>query len=73
MKYINFKIDDSTIKENEVVKGIFLKGQKNTDYNWEMIGGFKTIEEAVEYAKSIVENVNTQRLYGLNGYSIKLS
>lgn len=33
MKYINFKIDDSTIKENEVVKGIFLKGQKNTDYN----------------------------------------
>lgn len=73
MKYINFKIDDSTIKENEVVKGIFLKGQKNTDYNWELIGGFKTIEEAVEYVKSIVENVNTQRLYGLNGYSIKLS
>ena len=73
MKYINFKIDDSIIKENKVVKGIFLNGQKNTDYNWEMIGGFKTIEEAVEYVKSIIENVNTQRLYGLNGYSIKLS
>lgn len=28
MKYINFKIDDSIIKENKVVKGIFLKGQK---------------------------------------------
>lgn len=73
MKYINFKIDSNTIKENKVVKGIFLRGQKNTDYNWEMIGEFKTIEEAVEYAKSIVENVNTQRLYGLDGYGIKLS
>ena len=28
MKYINFKIDDSIIKENKVLKGIFLKGQK---------------------------------------------
>ena len=73
MKYINFKIDDSIIKENKVVKGNYQKGQINTDYNWEMIGGFKTIEEAVEYVKSIIENVNTQRLYGLNGYSIKLS
>lgn len=73
MKYINFKIDNSTIKEHKVVKGIFLKGQKNTDYNWELIGGFETIEEAVEYVKSIVENVNTQRLYGLSGYGIKLS
>lgn len=73
MKYINFKIDSNTIKENKVVKGIFLRGQKNIDYNWEMIGEFKTIEEAVEYAKSIVENVNTQRLYGLDGYGIKLS
>ena len=73
MKYINFKIDSNTIKENKVVKGISLRGQKNIDYNWEMIGEFKTIEEAVEYAKSIIENVNTQHLYGLNGYSIKLS
>ena len=28
MKYINFKIDSDTIKENKVVKGIFLRGQK---------------------------------------------
>ena len=73
MKYINFKIDSNTIKENKVVKGIFLRGQKNIDYNWELIGEFKTIEDAVEYVKSIVENVNTQRLYGLGGYGIKLS
>lgn len=73
MKYINFKIDSNTIKENKVVKGIFLRGQKNIDYNWEMIGEFKTIEEAVEHAKSIIENVNTQCLYGLDGYGIKLS
>lgn len=28
MKYINFKIDSNTIKENKVVKGIFLRGKK---------------------------------------------
>ena len=28
MKYINFKIDNSIIKEHKVVKGIFLRGQK---------------------------------------------
>lgn len=73
MKYINFKIDNSTIKENKVVEGIFLRGQKNTNYNWEMIGEFKTIEEAIEYVKSIIENVNIQRLYGFGGYGIKLN
>lgn len=71
MKYINFKLDRQTIKNHKVVNGIFLRGQKNTDCNWEMIGEFKTVEDAIKYVKSIVGSKETYRIYGFDGYGIK--
>lgn len=71
MKYINFRIDDETIKGHKVVKGWFIRGQRPTDYNWPLIHEAESLEAAKAYIKSIRES-STQRVYGPDGYGIKI-
>lgn len=71
MKYINFRIDTQTIKDHKVVNGWFIRGQRSTDYNWSLIHEAESMEAAKEYIKSIKDN-ERQRVYGPDGYGIKL-
>ena len=38
MKYIAYKLDNETIRNMKVVKGVFLRGQRCDTYNWNYIG-----------------------------------
>jgi hypothetical protein len=71
-KYVAFRIDTSSIKNHKVVKGYFVRGQRNTDYNWDMLGEFDSMDSAKHYIKSICTDPITQRIYGPDGYGIRL-
>ena len=53
MTYLAFRIDTTTIDENKVVSGFFVRGQRNTDYNWPLIGEFENKDSAKEYIRTI--------------------
>lgn len=53
MKYLAFRIDTTAIKSHEVVHGYFVRGQRNTDYNWSLLAEFDNMDSAKEYIKSI--------------------
>ena len=72
MEYLAFRIDTSTIKDHEVVKGYFVRGQRNTDYNWPMLAEFSSMDAAKEYIKSIRTDPIRKAVYGHDGYSIQL-
>ena len=72
MKYIAFRIDTSAIKNYKTVKGYFVRGQKNTDYNWDMLGEFDCMDGAKRYIKSVLTNPKRQRIYGPDGYGLQI-
>lgn len=72
MKYLAFRVDTSAIKNHKVVKGYFVRGQKDTDYNWNLLGEFDSMDSAKHYIKSFRTDPITQRIYGPDGYEIRL-
>lgn len=72
MKYLAFRIDTSAIKDHKVVKGCFVRGQRNTDYNWPMLAEFNSMDAAKGYIKSIRTDPIRQAVYGPDGYGIQL-
>ncbi len=72
MKYLAFRIDTSTIKDHKVVKGYFVRGQRNADYNWPMLAEFDSMDAAKEYIKSIRIDPIRQAVYGPAGDGIQL-
>lgn len=72
MKYLAFRIDTSTIKGHKVVDGYFVRGQRDTDYNWPMLAEFDSMDAAKEYIKSVRTDPARQAVYGNDSYSIQL-
>ena len=72
MKYLAFRIDTTAIKSHEVVHGYFVRGQRNTDYNWSLLAEFDNMDSAKEYIKSIRTDPVQQRVYGPDGYGIRI-
>ena len=72
MKYLAFRIDTTAIKSHEVVHGYFVRGQRNTDYNWSLLAEFDNMDSAKEYIKSIRTDPFQQLVYGPDGYGIRI-
>lgn len=72
MKYLAFRIDTTAIKSHEVVHGYFVRGQRNTDYNWSLLAEFDNMDSAKEYIKSIRTDPVRQLVYGPDGYGIRI-
>ena len=72
MKYLAFRIDTTAIKSHEVVHGYFVRGQRNTDYNWSPLAEFDNMDSAKEYIKSIRTDPVQQLVYGPDGYGIRI-
>ena len=72
MKYLAFRIDTSTIKDGKVVNGFFVRGQRNTDYNWPLLGEFKNEDSAKEYIITIRTDPVNQIVYNNGGYGISI-
>ena len=72
MKYLAFRIDTTAIKSHEVVHGYFVRGQRNTDYNWSLLAEFENMDSAKEYIKSIRTDPVQQLVYGPDGYGIRI-
>lgn len=72
MKYLAFRIDTSTIKDHKVVGGFFVRGQRDTDYNWSMLAEFDSMDATKEYIKSIRTDPIQQPVYGPTGYGIQI-
>ena len=72
MKYLAFRIDTTAIKSHEVVHGYFVRGQRNTDYNWSLLAEFDNMDSAKEYIKSIRTYPVQQLVYGPDGYGIRI-
>ena len=72
MKYLAFRIDTTAIKSHEVVRGYFVRGQRNTDYNWSLLAEFDNMDSAKEYIKSIRTDPVQQLVYGPDGYGIRI-
>ena len=72
MKYLAFRIDTTAIKSHEVVHGYFVRGQRNSDYNWSLLAEFDNMDSAKEYIKSIRTDPVQQLVYGPDGYGIRI-
>ena len=72
MKYLAFRMDTTAIKSHEVVHGYFVRGQRNTDYNWSLLAEFDNMDSAKEYIKSIRTDPVQQLVYGPDGYGIRI-
>lgn len=72
MKYLAFRIDTSTIKDHKVVNGYFVRGQRDTDFNWPMLAELDSMDAAKEYIKSIRTDPIQQPVYGPDGYGIQI-
>ena len=72
MKYLAVRIDTTAIKSHEVVHGYFVRGQRNTDYNWSLLAEFDNMDSAKEYIKSIRTDPVQQLVYGPDGYGIRI-
>ena len=72
MKYLAFRIDTTAIKSHELVHGYFVRGQRNTDYNWSLLAEFDNMDSAKEYIKSIRTDPVQQLVYGPDGYGIRI-
>ena len=70
MKYINFRIDTQSIKNHQVVNGWFVRGQRDTDYNWPLLHEASSFEDAKAFIRGIMDNGQT--VYGPDGYAIKM-
>lgn len=72
MNYVAFRIDASSIRGRKVIFGFFVRGQRDTDYNWSVLHEAKDMEEAKAYIKSIRTDPDRQPVYGPDGYGIKI-
>ena len=72
MKYLAFRIDTRSIKDHKVVDGYFVRGQRDTDYNWPLLAEFDSMDAAKEYVRSICTDPIRQPVYGHDGYGIQL-
>lgn len=72
MTYLAFRIDTSSIKDGKVVKGFFVRGQRNTDYNWPLLGEFDNEDSAKEYIRTIRTDPVNQIVYDNGGYGIRI-
>lgn len=52
--------------------GYFVRGQRNTDYNWSLLAEFDNMDSAKEYIKSIRTDPVQQLVYGPDGYGIRI-
>ena len=73
MEYVAFRIDTQTIRSGKVVNGFFVRGQRNTDYNWSLLAELDSMKTAEEYIKSVRTNPIRQPVYGPDGYGINLT
>lgn len=55
-----------------VSHGYFVRGQRNTDYNWSLLAEFDNMDSAKEYIKSIRTDPVQQLVYGPDGYGIRI-
>lgn len=72
MKYLAFRIDTTAVRDHKIVDGYFVRGQRNTDYNWPVLAEVESIDAAKEYIKSIRTDPIRQPVYGPSGYGIRL-
>ena len=72
MKDLACRIETSTIQDHKVVDGYFVRGQRNTDYNWPLLAEFDSLDAAKEHIKSIRTDPIRQPVYGPGGYGINL-
>ena len=56
----------------KMVHGYFVRGQRNTDYNWSLLAEFDNMDSAKEYIKSIRTDPVQQLVYGPDGYGIRI-
>lgn len=70
MKYVSFRIDTQSIKNHEVVNGWFVRGQRDTDYNWPMLHEAASFDDAKKFIDGIRDD--NQPVYGPDGYAIKM-
>lgn len=70
MRYINFRIDAQAIKNHEVVNGWFVRGQRDTDYNWPLLHEAAGFDDAKAFIIGIRDSGQT--VYGPDGYAIKM-
>lgn len=70
MAYVSFRIDTQTIKNHEVANGWFVRGQRDTDYNWPLIREAASFDDAKAFICGIRDN--SQTVYGPDGYAIEM-
>ena len=72
MKYVAFRIDTRSILDGKVIDGFFVRGQRDTDYNWPLISSFPDMEAAKTFIRSFRSDPEQQPVYGPDGYGIKI-
>lgn len=72
MTYLAFRIDISAIKGGKMISGFFVRGQRNTDYNWPLLGKFENEDNAIEYIRTIRTDPVNQIVYNNVGYGISI-
>lgn len=72
MEYVSFRIDTSSIKDSKVVSGFFVRGQRQSDYNWPLLGEFSSMDAAKSFIRSIRADPVRQTVYGPGGYGIRI-
>lgn len=50
-KYVAFRIDTQTIRDNKVVDGWFIRGQREDSLNWDLLNEAEDEEDAKAMAK----------------------
>ena len=70
-KYVSFRISTFRITPYKIIRGWFVDGQRDTDYEWEMLYEASSREDAIEYIRGIRES-EKQIVYGPGGYGIKI-
>lgn len=71
MKYLNFRIVEPLIKDDKIMGGWFVLGQRSTDLNWSMLHDAASFEAAKEYVRGIRISDN-QFVYGPYGCTINI-
>lgn len=72
MKYLAFRIDTTSIKDHKVVHGHFVRGQRDTDYNWPLLAEADSMEQAKDIIRSLMTDPVKQVVYGPSGYGIRI-
>ena len=71
-RYVAFRIDTQTIKDDQVVSGWFIRGQREDSLNWDLLGEAHTEESAKEMAKKyrvLKGRGNFIPIYNPSGYA----